>query len=126
MRKVYASAEAALAGEVKDGMTLMAGGFGLAGVPETLIDAVRRSGAKDLTFVSNNAGVDGIGLGVLLETGQIKKMISSYVGENKIFASLYLAGKLEESISRRESRAHRRDQGRPDPDVRWIRGMRDS
>jgi 3-oxoacid CoA-transferase subunit A len=95
MRKVYASAEEALAGQVKDGMTLMAGGFGLAGVPETLIEAVRKSGAKDLTFISNNAGVDGIGLGVLLETGQIKKMVSSYVGENKIFASLYLAGKLE-------------------------------
>jgi 3-oxoacid CoA-transferase subunit A len=95
MRKVYPDADEALAGQVKDGMTLMAGGFGLAGVPETLIDAVRKSGAKDLTFISNNAGVDGIGLGVLLETGQIKKMISSYVGENKIFASLYLAGKLE-------------------------------
>jgi len=95
MRKVYADADEALAGQVKDGMTLMAGGFGLCGVPETLIEAVRKSGAKDLTFVSNNAGVDGIGLGVLLETGQIKKMISSYVGENKIFANLYLAGKLE-------------------------------
>ncbi len=95
MRKVYANADEALAGQIKDGMILMAGGFGLCGVPETLIDAVRKSGAKDLTFVSNNAGVDGIGLGVLLETGQIKKMISSYVGENKIFASLYLAGKLE-------------------------------
>jgi 3-oxoacid CoA-transferase subunit A len=95
MRKVYADADEAFAGQVKDGMTLMAGGFGLCGVPETLIAAVRKSGAKDLTFISNNAGVDGIGLGVLLETGQIKKMISSYVGENKIFASLYLAGKLE-------------------------------
>ena len=95
MRKVYATADDALAGQIKDGMILMAGGFGLCGVPETLIDAVRKSGAKDLTFVSNNAGVDGIGLGILLETGQIKKMISSYVGENKIFASLYLAGKLE-------------------------------
>jgi len=95
MKKVYANADEALAGQIRDGMTLMAGGFGLAGVPETLIDAVRKSGAKDLTFVSNNAGVDGIGLGVLLETGQIRKMISSYVGENKIFASLYLAGKLE-------------------------------
>ena len=95
MRKVYADADEALAGQVKDGMTLMAGGFGLCGIPETLIAAVRRSGAKDLTFISNNAGVDGIGLGILLETGQIKKMISSYVGENKIFASLYLAGKLE-------------------------------
>ena len=95
MRKVYANADDALAGQIKDGMILMAGGFGLCGVPEVLIEAVRKSGAKDLTFVSNNAGVDGIGLGVLLETGQIKKMISSYVGENKIFASLYLAGKLE-------------------------------
>src|SRR3984885_10070223 len=95
MRKVYANADEALAGQIKDGMTLMAGGFGLAGVPETLIEAVRKSGAKDLTVVSNNAGVDGIGLGVLLETGQIKKMISSYVGENKIFANLYLSGKLE-------------------------------
>jgi 3-oxoacid CoA-transferase subunit A len=95
MRKVYATADEALAGQVRDGMTLMAGGFGLSGVPETLIEAVRKSGAKDLTFISNNAGVDGYGLGVLLETGQIKKMISSYVGENKIFASLYLAGKLE-------------------------------
>jgi len=73
----------------------MAGGFGLCGVPETLIDAVRETGVKGLTFVSNNAGVDGIGLGVLLETGQIKKMISSYVGENKIFAKMYLSGQLE-------------------------------
>jgi 3-oxoacid CoA-transferase subunit A len=95
MKKVYATADEALAGCIKDGMTLMAGGFGLCGIPETLIDAVRRSGAKDLTVISNNAGVDGIGLGILLETGQIKKMISSYVGENKIFAQLYLAGKLE-------------------------------
>jgi 3-oxoacid CoA-transferase subunit A len=95
MRKVYLNADEALAGQVKDGMTLMAGGFGLCGVPETLIEAVQKSGAKNLTFVSNNAGVDGVGLGVLLETGQIKKMISSYVGENKIFAALYLAGKLE-------------------------------
>ena len=95
MRKVYANADEALAGQIMDGMLLMAGGFGLCGVPEVLIEAVRKSGAKDLTFVSNNAGVDGIGLGVLLETGQIRKLISSYVGENKIFASLYLAGKLE-------------------------------
>jgi len=95
MRKVYANAEAALAGAIKDGMTLMSGGFGLCGIPETLIEAVRQSGARDLTVVSNNAGVDGIGLGLLLETGQIKKMISSYVGENKIFAKLYLSGQLE-------------------------------
>ena len=95
MNKVFPSAAAAMAGLVKDGMMLMAGGFGVCGVPEALIDAVRQSGAKGLTVVSNNAGVDGIGLGVLLETGQIKKMISSYVGENKIFANLYLSGKLE-------------------------------
>jgi 3-oxoacid CoA-transferase subunit A len=95
MKKVYPTADEALAGCIKDGMTLMAGGFGLCGIPETLIEAVRRSGAEDLTVISNNAGVDGIGLGILLETGQIKKMISSYVGENKIFAKLYLSGKLE-------------------------------
>ncbi len=95
MKKVYANADESLAGCVKDGMTLMAGGFGLCGIPETLIEAVRKSGAKDLTVISNNAGVDGIGLGILLETGQIRKMISSYVGENKTFASLYLSDKLE-------------------------------
>ena len=95
MRKVYATADEALAGVIKDGMMLMSGGFGLCGIPETLTEAVRRTGVKDLTVVSNNAGVDGVGLGVLLETGQIKKMISSYVGENKIFAKLYLSGTLE-------------------------------
>jgi 3-oxoacid CoA-transferase subunit A len=95
MNKVFPDAAAAMAGLVKDGMMLMAGGFGLCGIPEALIEAVRDGGAKNLTFVSNNAGVDGIGLGVLLETGQIAKMISSYVGENKIFAQLYLSGKLE-------------------------------
>jgi len=95
MKKVYATSDEALAGVVKDGMMIMAGGFGLCGIPETLIEALRKTGAKDLTVVSNNAGVDGVGLGVLLETGQIKKMVSSYVGENKIFANLYLSGKLE-------------------------------
>ena len=95
MNKVYPTAEAALAGVMKDGMIVMSGGFGLCGIPETLIEAVRRTGVKDLTVVSNNAGVDGAGLGVLLETGQIKKMIASYVGENKLFAQLYLSGKLE-------------------------------
>ncbi len=95
MKKVYANADAALAGVVRDGMMVMAGGFGLCGIPETLIEALRKTGVKDLTVVSNNAGVDGVGLGVLLETGQIRKMISSYVGENKIFAQLYLSGKLE-------------------------------
>ena len=95
MRKVFDTAAAALAGSIHDGMTIMAGGFGLCGIPETLIEAVRVSGAKDLTVISNNAGVDGLGLGVLLENGQIRKMISSYVGENKTFANLYLSGKLE-------------------------------
>ena len=86
MDKVYPDARAALAELVKDGMTIMAGGFGLCGIPETLILAIRDSGAKNLTFISNNAGVDGAGLGLLLETRQIRKMISSYVGENKLFA----------------------------------------
>jgi 3-oxoacid CoA-transferase subunit A len=95
MSKVYADAAAALAGVLKDGMLIMAGGFGLCGIPETLIFAIRESGVKNLTFVSNNAGVDGAGLGVLLETRQIRKMISSYVGENKLFAQQYLAGELE-------------------------------
>src|SRR6476660_6267680 len=95
MKKVYPGAQAALAGLIKDGMTIMSGGFGLCGIPEALIGAVRDSGAKNLTVISNNAGVDGIGLGVLLETKQIKKMISSYVGENKLFAQQFLSGELE-------------------------------
>src|SRR3954464_1968288 len=95
MRKVYESGGAALAGLLRDGMTIMAGGFGLCGIPETLIEAVRDSGVKDLTIISNNAGIDGVGLGKLLETRQIKKMISSYVGENATFAKQYLAGELE-------------------------------
>ena len=95
MKKVFPDAAAAIADVIKDGMVLMAGGFGLCGIPEALILAIRESGAKSLTFVSNNAGVDGKGLGVLLETRQVKKMISSYVGENKIFAQQFLAGELE-------------------------------
>src|SRR6202023_1284338 len=95
MKKVYADAKAALAGVLKDGMLIMAGGFGLCGIPETLILAIRDSGVKKLTFVSNNAGVDGAGLGLLLETRQIRKMISSYVGENKLFAQQYLSCELE-------------------------------
>src|ERR671911_2079250 len=95
MDKVYSDGRTALAGLVKDGMTIMAGGFGLCGIPETLILAIRDSGVKDLTFVSNNAGIDGAGLGLLLESRQIRKMISSYVGENKTFAQQYLAGELE-------------------------------
>jgi len=95
MKKVYPDATAALAGLLKDGMLIMAGGFGLCGIPDHLIEAIRASGVKNLTVVSNNAGVDGAGLGLLLETKQIKKMISSYVGENKLFAEQYLAGQLE-------------------------------
>lgn len=95
MKKVHASAKEALAGVLRDGMTIMAGGFGLCGIPNVLIEAVKESGVKDLTVVSNNAGIDGAGLGLLLETRQIRKMISSYVGENKLFAQQYLAGELE-------------------------------
>jgi 3-oxoacid CoA-transferase subunit A len=95
MNKVYADAHSALAGLLKDGMMIMAGGFGLCGIPETLILAIRDSGVKNLTVVSNNCGVDGKGLGVLLDTRQIKKMIASYVGENKTFAQQFLANELE-------------------------------
>jgi len=95
MNKIFPSPAAALAGILKDGMVIMSGGFGLCGIPEVLADAIQDSGVKDLIVISNNAGVDGIGLGRLLETRQIKKMISSYVGENKIFAQQFLAGELE-------------------------------
>ena len=95
MNKVYPDAPAALAGVLRDDMTIMAGGFGLCGIPETLIAAIRDSGVRGLTVISNNAGIDGIGLGLLLESRQIRKMISSYVGENKLFADLYLKGELE-------------------------------
>ena len=95
MGKVYSDAKAALAGVLKDGMTIMAGGFGLCGIPEGLVDAIKETGVKDLTVISNNAGVDGVYLGKLLETRQIRKMISSYVGENKTFAQQYLSGQLE-------------------------------
>jgi 3-oxoacid CoA-transferase subunit A len=95
MDKVYASAEQALAGVVKDGQLIAVGGFGLCGIPEALIAALRDSGVKNLTCISNNAGVDGFGLGQLLATRQIRKMIASYVGENKEFERQYLAGELE-------------------------------
>jgi 3-oxoacid CoA-transferase subunit A len=95
MKKVYPDASSAMAGLVKDGMILMAGGFGLCGIPEALIEQVKNSGASNLTIVANNAGVDGIGLGVLLEARQVKRMIASYVGENKLFAQQYLGGELE-------------------------------
>ena len=93
--KVFDSAAEALDGMLHDGMTIMSGGFGLCGIPELLIEALRDSGAKDLTVISNNAGVDDFGLGLLLKTRQIKKMISSYVGENKEFERQYLSGELE-------------------------------
>ncbi|MES1162333.1 MAG: CoA transferase subunit A, partial [Rhizobacter sp.] len=95
MNKIFPSAAAALQGVVKDGQLMAVGGFGLCGIPEALIAALRDSGVKNLTVISNNAGVDGFGLGLLLETRQIKRMISSYVGENKEFERQYLAGGLE-------------------------------
>jgi 3-oxoacid CoA-transferase subunit A len=95
MNKVFPDANSALEGLLRDGMTIMAGGFGLCGIPEHLIAAIRSSGVRQLTVISNNAGIDGVGLGLLLESGQIRKMISSYVGENKLFADLYLKGELD-------------------------------
>ena len=95
MQKIFPDAKAALDGLVFDGMTVMSGGFGLCGIPENLIAAIRETGVKDLTVVSNNCGIDGFGLGILLENRQIKKMVSSYVGENKLFEQLYLSGELE-------------------------------
>ena len=94
-RKIYPDAGAALAGLLRDGMSIAAGGFGLCGIPETLIAAIRDSGVKGITAISNNAGVDGFGLGLLLQTRQIARMISSYVGENKEFERQYLAGELQ-------------------------------
>ncbi|WP_082075824.1 CoA transferase subunit A, partial [Acidocella aminolytica] len=93
--KVSSNAVEALSGKLFDGMTIMSGGFGLCGIPQTLIEAIRESGVKDLTVISNNAGIDGAGLGILLETRQIRKMVSSYVGENATFAKQFLSGELE-------------------------------
>lgn len=95
MKKIYKNASAALDGLLFDGMTIMAGGFGLCGIPENFITAIRDSGVGNLTVISNNAGVDDFGLGLLLETHQIKKMVSSYVGENKLFEQQFLSGELE-------------------------------
>lgn len=95
MSKIYSSATSALNGILKDDMTIMSGGFGLCGIPENLIEAILQSGVKGLTIISNNCGTDDFGLGLLLKNGQIKKMISSYVGENKIFERQYLDGILE-------------------------------
>jgi len=107
MKKVYGSATAALDGLLFDGMLIASGGFGLCGIPELLIAAIRDAGTKNLTVASNNAGVDGFGLGLLLETRQVKKMISSYVGENAEFMRQYLSGELEPS-----GHAGRTDAGR--------------
>jgi len=107
MDKVFASASAALQGLVENGQTIGVGGFGLCGIPEALIAALRDSGVKDLTCVSNNAGVDGFGLGILLESRQVKKMIASYVGENKEFERQYLAGELELEFSPQGTLAER-------------------
>ena len=95
MNKVYPDAQAALAGLLHDGMTIMSGGFGLCGIPEKLILAIQASGVSGLTVISNNAGIDDAGLGLLLQTRQIRKMVSSYVGENQLFADLYLRGELD-------------------------------
>lgn len=95
MNKTYPDAHEALKGLLRDNMVIAAGGFGLCGIPEHCIAAIKESGVKNLTIISNNAGVDGFGLGVLLEAGQVKKMVSSYVGENKFFAEQFLSGKLE-------------------------------
>lgn len=106
MNKVYSSAKEALAG-VKDGMTILVGGFGLCGIPENLIAALRDTGSKNLTCVSNNAGVDDFGLGLLLQTRQIKKMISSYVGENATFEKQFLSGELEVELTPQGTLAER-------------------
>ena len=107
MKKIYQNPAAALEGLLFDGMTIMAGGFGLSGNPESLIPEVRASGAKNLTVISNNAGADGFGLWMLLETRQVKKMISSYVGENKLFETQYLSGELELELTPQGTLAER-------------------
>lgn len=105
--KIYPSPEAALDGALFDGMTIMSGGFGLSGNPESLIPAIRDAGVKDLTVISNNCGADGFGLWLLLNNGQIRKMISSYVGENRLFEQLYLDGKLELELNPQGTLAER-------------------
>ena len=107
MRKVYDSAKAALDGLLFDGMTIMSGGFGLSGNPESLIPAIRDAGTKELTVISNNCGADGFGLWMLLANGQIRKMISSYIGENKLFERLCLSGKLELELNPQGTLAER-------------------
>jgi 3-oxoacid CoA-transferase subunit A len=106
-RKIFSNADEALAGIATNGMTIMSGGFGLSGNPENLIAALLRSGVRDLTVISNNCGADGFGLWTLLNNGQIRKMISSYIGENKLFADLYLAGELELELNPQGTLAER-------------------
>ena len=107
MNKVYNSPRSALEGLLRDGMTIMSGGFGLVGNPESLIPEIKASGVKDLTVISNNAGADGFGLWHLLDSGQIRKMVSSYIGENKLFEQLYLAGDLELELNPQGTLAER-------------------
>src|SRR3978361_508666 len=99
VNKVFQDAKTALAGLLQDGMTIMSGGFGLCGIPGALIEAIRDSGVKNLTIISNNAGIDDVGLGILLQSRQVKKMISSYVGENATFAKQLLAGERESELN---------------------------
>ena len=112
VNKVYPNAQAALAGLLRDDMMVMSGGFGLCGIPSALIEAIRESGVKGLTIISNNAGIDDVGLGVLLQTRQVRKMISSYVGENATFAQQYLAGELEIEFTRRPAPGRRSPRAR--------------
>lgn len=107
MSKICNNAQEAIEGVLRDGMTIMAGGFGLCGIPENLIDAINSSGVKDLTVISNNCGVDDFGLGILLANGQIKKMIASYVGENKIFEKQFLDGTLQVELNPQGTLAER-------------------
>lgn len=107
MNKLYDSPKAALAGLLRDGMTIMSGGFGLSGNPESLIPEIKASGVKDLTIISNNAGADGFGLWHLLQSRQVRKMISSYVGENKLFEQQYLTGELELELNPQGTLAER-------------------
>ena len=107
MTKIYKDADDAIADVIRDGMLIHAGGFGLCGIPENLISAIKKSGAKDLTIVSNNCGIDDFGLGILLKNGQIKKMIASYVGENKTFEKMYLDGTLELELNPQGTLAER-------------------
>ena len=107
MTKIYKDADDAIADVIRDGMLIHAGGFGLCGIPENLISAIKKSGAKNLTIVSNNCGVDDFGLGILLTNGQIKKMIASYVGENKTFEKMYLDGTLELELNPQGTLAER-------------------